>query len=155
MRSLLAVDLGLKTGLALFGEDGRLRWHRSRHFGSAPRLRRAVYRLLHGLPELAWLVLEGGGPLAEIWEREAQRRQVPVRRISAEVWRRRFLYPRERRNGRQAKLKADDLARRVIKWSQVPGATSLQHDTAEAILVGLWGVLNVGWLEALPAELRR
>jgi hypothetical protein len=31
----------------------------------------------------------------------------------------------------------------------------LRHDTAEAILIGLWGVLEVGWLERLPDDLRR
>ena len=44
--SLLAVDLGLKTGLALYGEDGKLRWYRSKNFGTTARLKRAVYSLL-------------------------------------------------------------------------------------------------------------
>ena len=39
-RQLLAVDLGLRTGLAAFGDDGRLRWYRSQHFGSTASLRR-------------------------------------------------------------------------------------------------------------------
>lgn len=29
MSALLAVDLGVKTGLALYGQDGRLLWYRS------------------------------------------------------------------------------------------------------------------------------
>jgi hypothetical protein len=35
------VDLGLRSGLALFGSDGRLRWYRSQNFGSQSRLKRA------------------------------------------------------------------------------------------------------------------
>jgi hypothetical protein len=154
MYSLLAVDLGLKTGLVLYGEDGRLRWYRSRNFGTAARLRRAVHGLFDEVPDLAWLVLEGGGPLADIWEHEAQRRQIAVLRIGAEDWRRRLLYPRQQRDTRRAKQSAISLARRVIEWSDAPRPTSLRHDTAEAILVGLYGVLAIGWLETLPPEIR-
>lgn len=155
MRSLLGIDLGLRTGLALYGHDGRLLWYRSRNFGTAARLRRRVQGLLGELPGLAWLVLEGGGPLGDIWEHEANRRRIPVRRISAEDWRRHLLYPREQRSGAQAKRNAADVARRVIEWSDAPRPTSLRHDAAEAILIGLWGVLNVGWLESLPDGMTR
>lgn len=153
--ALLAVDLGVKTGLALFGPEGRLRWYRSQNFGTAARLRRGVQGLLAGMPHLAWLVLEGGGPLADLWRREAQRRGIAARQISAEVWRRQFLYAREQRSGAAAKEHATTLARRVIAWSQARRPVSLRDDAAEAILIGLWGVLAVGWLPALPEELRR
>jgi len=155
MAVLLAVDLGVKTGLALYGQDGRLLWYRSQNFGTAERLRRGVRGVLDTLPHLAWLVLEGGGPLAEIWRREATRRQVPVRQISAEAWRRQFLYAREQRSGVQAKESATDLARRVIIWSGARRPTSLRDDAAEAILIGLWGTLEVGWLGHLPEAVRR
>src|SRR5687768_2690904 len=125
--ALLAVDLGLRTGLAMYGADGRLRWYRSQNFGSATRLRRAVHGQLATLPELRWLVLEGGGNLAEIWEREAERRGLEVLRIGAEVWRERLLYTREQRTGAQAKSSADPFARRIIDWSGAPRPTSLRH----------------------------
>jgi hypothetical protein len=155
MRSLLAVDLGLKTGLALYRQDGRLQWYRSQNFGKTGRLRRGVRRLLDELPQLAWLMLEGGGPLAVIWEREAARHQIVVWKISAEDWRRQLLHPREQQTGRLAKRSAADGARRVIEWSGAPRPTSLRHDAAEAILIGLWGVLQIGWLERLPDQMRR
>lgn len=155
MCALLAVDLGLKTGLALYGHDGRLIWYRSKNFGTAARLRHGVHGLLSGIPDLRWIVLEGGGSLAEIWEREAERQQIRVRRISAEDWRRPLLYPREQVSGSKAKRSADALARRVIEWSAAPRPTSLRDDAAEAILVGLWGVLTLGWLERLPSGLKR
>jgi hypothetical protein len=41
---LLAVDLGPRSGLALFGSEGRLRWYRSRNFGTQSRLKPAVRR---------------------------------------------------------------------------------------------------------------
>jgi hypothetical protein len=155
MGDLLAVDLGLRTGLALYGADGRLRWYRSQNFGTATRLRRAVHGLLRELPEVRWVVLEGGGNLAEIWTREAERVGMAVHRIAAERWREQLLYTREQRTGSQAKHHAGDLARRVIEWSAATRPTSLRHDAAEAILVGLWGALHVGLLEQVPPEVRR
>ena len=154
MSQLLAVDLGLRTGLALFAADGRLSWYRSRHFGKPNQLRRRVFGMLEELPNVCCVVIEGGGPLATIWEREAARREVRVVRIAAELWREKLLLSRQQRSGKQSKQSANELARRVIDWSQATRPTSLRHDAAEAILVGLWGVLELGWLEELPPALR-
>jgi hypothetical protein len=153
--TLLAVDLGVRTGLALYGRDGRLRWYRSHNFGSAARLRRGARALLAEIPGVSWLVMEGGGDLADIWAEHANRLAIEVRQISAGTWREAFLYPREQRSGPQAKQTANMLARRVIDWAGAPRPTSLRHDAAEAILVGLWGVLHLGWLDSLPPELKR
>ena len=145
---------GCEQALALYNQAGRLVWYRSQNFGKPDRLRRAVYRLLGQIDDLAILILEGGGPLAEIWIHEADRRSIPVRRIGAEQWRKELFYHRQRRSGPQAKRSADPLARRVIQWSGAPRPTSLRHDAAEAILIGLWGVLEADWLTALPDELK-
>ena len=150
--TLLAVDLGVRTGLAVYGRDGRLVSYRSQNFGSAARLRRAVPAWLDAHPSAARLVIEGGGALAPIWEREADRRAIRVRHVSAERWRDLLLLQREQRTGEQAKHTADLLARRVIEWSGAPRPTSLRHDAAEAVLVGLWGVIDAGWRAGVPAE---
>ena len=149
-KTLLAVDLGVRTGLALFGEDGRLRWYRSQNFGNAARLRRAVPALLDEAGEVGYLVVEGGGALAQAWAREAAARQIEVVWVTAEEWRQLLFYPREHRTGEMAKKRAEEMARKVIEWSGARKPTSLRHDAAEAILVGLWGVLRVGWLRQLP-----
>jgi hypothetical protein len=47
------------------------------------------------------------------------------------------------------------LARQIILWFGASRPTALRHDTAEAILIGLWGVLAVAWLETLPEGLGR
>lgn len=153
--SLLAVDLGLRTGLALYGADGRLQWYRSQNFGSNARLKRGAFGVLKKLSGVEHLVLEGGGTLAELWAKEGERRGLRVRVVDAETWRRALLYPRERRSGEEAKAAADTLARRVIEWSGAARPTSLRHDAAEAILVGLWGVIRAGWLEGIPIALGR
>ena len=155
MASLLAVDLGLRTGLAVFGDDGRLLTYRSQNYGSLGRLRAAVPGVLDGIADLAFLVVEGDRAMGRVWSREAEIRGAETRVIGAEVWRARLLYGREQRSGPDAKRHADVLARRVIEWSpRAPRPTSLRHDAAEAILIGLWGVVEVGWLEAIPKELR-
>jgi hypothetical protein len=147
---LLAVDLGIRTGLAFYSADGRLAWYRSQNFGTVSRLRRAIPALLDGVSHL---VIEGGGALARPWAAEAELRGLAVEWVSAETWRAAFLYPREQRTGEVAKRTADDLARRVIDWSAAKRPTSLRHDAAEAILIGLWGVVQLGWLPGVPPGL--
>jgi hypothetical protein len=151
--SLLAVDVGVRTGLAVYRDDGRLIWYRSRNFGAAVRLKRAIPALLHEAFDPTYVVLEGGGPLAEHWATAAERHGSHVRRVSAEEWRALFLLQREQRSGDQAKRVADTIARRVVEWSDAARPTSLRHDAAEAILIGLWGVIRVGWLKAIPSTL--
>jgi hypothetical protein len=155
MGSLLAVDLGIKTGLALYGRNGRLRWYRSKNYGSAVRLKRDIHNLLEDIPDLLFIVIEGGGTLAVPWEREAVRKDLPVKRVQAEQWRKMFLYPRERTTGLTAKRRAGVIARRIIAWSGLSLPASLRHDAAEAVLIGMWAVLEAGWLENLPREVRR
>ena len=155
MASLIAVDVGVRTGLACFGDDGRLRWYHSQNFGNAARLRRALPGLLAEPRDLTRLVLEGGGVLADAWEHEGERHGLDIIRVAAETWRPVFMLPREQRSGVQAKEVAGRLARIVIAWSGAKRPTSLRHDAAEAILIGLWGVLHAGWIDALPPELVR
>lgn len=155
MASLLAVDLGVRTGLACWGDDGRLRWYRSHNLGNAGRLRRAIPGLLAAEGDLARVVVEGGGPLLGPWQAEAGRRALVVQAVSAEEWRGLFLLPREHGTGAQMKAVADRLARQVIAWAGGPRPTALRHDAAEAILVGLWGCLSAGWIRRVPGGVLR
>lgn len=153
--SLLAIDLGLRSGFALYGADGRLRRFFSRSFASISTLKRAAYGVLGELGPLALVVVEGDRALGDVWLKAAEKRGARGMFVSPERWRATLLYAREQRSGKEAKKNADALARAIIEWSHAPRPTSLRHDAAEAILIGLWGVLEVGWLEGLPAELRR
>lgn len=153
--ALLAVDAGIRTGLAAYGRDGRLRWYRSRNYGSVGRLKRAAYGLVGELEALERIVVEGGGGAAEPWLREADRRGIRSVQVQAEGWRETLLLSRDRRTGGDAKERAGTLARRVIEWSGARRPTSLRHDAAEAILVGLWAVVEAGWIEAVPDAVRR
>ena len=111
--TLLAVDMGLSTGLALYGRDGRLQWYRSRHFANHTALRKAVRRLISETHP-AYLYLEGGGTIANVWLAEAARRDITAVQVAAETWRADLLLDRDQRSGRQAKDRAGTLARRVI-----------------------------------------
>lgn len=136
---LLAIDCGLKTGFACFSGSGILQWYRSQNFGSRSRLKKAAWRILRDVFDNGGhLVIEGGGSLAEIWIREAKKMGIPVTLICAEQWRKDLLFPRQQRNGKQAKQVADELAREIIVKSTASKPTSLRHDAAEAILIGWW-----------------
>jgi hypothetical protein len=135
---LLAIDLGLRCGWAAFEESGRLLGYGSRHYGNRSALRKAIPQILEGYPRLARLVVEGGGDLYVPWDKEATRRGIAIVQVASEEWRKTLLKPYERGSGADAKAAADGLARDVIERSGAKRPTSLRHDAAEAILVGVW-----------------
>ena len=140
-QTLLAIDSGLKTGLALYNTCGKLIWYRSHNFGNRTRLKKAAWRLLNEFEGLSRVVIEGGGRFAEVWVKAAAKRGLPVIQIQAETWRKSLLLARQQRSAKQAKQVADERAREIIeKSAAVTGPTMLRHDTAEAILVGWWAV---------------
>jgi hypothetical protein len=148
---LLAVDAGMRTGLALYARTGRLLWVQSRHAGTLPGLRRVASALVREASPLDHIVLEGGGAVGDVWRRAAAERGTPVVAVSAEVWRKRLLLDRQQRSGVQAKRVAIGMAMEVLRWSQVKPPRSLSDDAAEAVLIGLWGVLHAGWLKDAPS----
>ena len=154
MKSLLAIDLGVKTGLALFNDSGRLVWYRSHNYGNKRRLKSNIPEIFHSIPDLSIICIEGGGPIADLWKSMAVRHQLETYQVFAEEWRKELFYEREILNGEMAKQNAIDMARKVVVWSGINKPTAMRHDTAEAILVGLWGVLKAGWLNNLPHEIR-
>ncbi len=149
--SLLAVDLGVRAGLALYGRDGKLRWYRSTNFGSRGRMKRGAQSVVRELPELDHLVAEGDARLAMPWLHAAEDRGAQTRLVGADNWRPALLLERQRRSGVDAKRHAGALALAVIAWSRAKAPVGeLRHDAAEAILVGLWACREVGWLQDLP-----
>ena len=150
------MDLGLRTGIALYGRGPgspvRLQAYGSQHIGNRAALRRAVPGILDRFAPLDVVVVEGDAALGRIWERAALLRGAVTVPVNAERWRRALLLDREQRNGRDAKRHAARRAGAVIDWSRASGADApaavgdLRHDTAEAILIGLWGALDQGLL---------
>ena len=149
-QQILAIDLGLRCGYSIYGADGRLRSYSSQQFAGIPQMRRTVAQMLAAAAPLTWLFTEGDLQLAAIWEREAMRQGIRVQRVSVDTWRDALLLPNERRTAASARRQAGVLARRVIDWSGAIAPAALRHDAAAAILIGLWAVQRLGWLEALP-----
>ena len=150
-RHLLAVDMGLRTGLALFGPTGRLERYRSKHFASLPELRRGIGSIVREMPPLGWIWLEGGGDVADAWRKLAERKKIEYHQVQAEDWRPTLMLPRQQRSGELAKREADAIARKIIEWSGAPRPKGeLRHDTAEAILLGVHGAIRSGLLDRVP-----
>lgn len=150
--TLLAVDLGLRTGLAVYGGDGRPRHVTSRHLGSRRQLRGMVRAVL-AEHEPQVVLVEGDRELARGWHAGADRTGARSLGVTPETWRPRLLHPSERRDGARAKAAARRLAPLVLEWGGLRVSTALRTDAAEAVLIGLFGVLAEGWLTALPPEL--
>ncbi len=151
-RHLLAVDMGLRTGLAVFGPDGRLVSYRSKHFGSLAELRRGVGTILKESPPLGWLWLEGGGDIATVWEKRCAHLGIDFRQVQASDWRRTLMLPRQQTSGEKAKKEAVQMARKVIDWSGASRPKGpLRHDAAEAILLGVHAAISVALLDAMPS----
>jgi len=149
MSSLLGIDLGLKTGFALYNAQDGLLWYRSTNFGSKARLKTGVFNVLKSISDLERIVLEGGGNLAWVWAKEAERQGIVFKQITAQTWRKELLLPRQATSGIKAKESAMQLALHIIRTSRAPQPkTRLNHDCAEAILIGYWGVLDAGWIKS-------
>lgn len=142
---LLAVDAGLRTGLALVDGAGRLVWCRSHNLGSAVRLKKAAARILYELADLEYVVVEGGGSLTDIWVHAATRRGLPCRVIQAQDWREDFLLPREMASGSKAKAAARRFVSTIVRGEGWTSPTLPGHDAAEAALIGIWMAARLGW----------
>lgn len=152
---LVAVDLGLRTGIAAYDRAGTLCYARARRFPSRDRLRAAVPGLLAGLRPLCWLVLEGDAALARPWVREARMCGAKVRFVKPETWRRALMPPREFRTGAMVKQHAQRRATALLAEAGRPPVVPLRHDAAEAALIGLWALAEVGWTRPERESTRR
>ncbi|MGC8864295.1 MAG: hypothetical protein ACP5O2_01120 [Bacteroidales bacterium] len=152
--NLLAVDLGVKTGLAVFTPDGRLLWYGSRNYGSKNSLRSDIPRLLLQYGPLRRLVLEGGGALHEVWHKEAQRWQIPITAFHAGHWRELLFGSDYLMHTDKAKDKAVEMAGRVIRLVGIQRFSTPVHHAAEAILSGLCFLYEEGQV-VFPSEVQR
>lgn len=156
--ALLAVDLGLRCGLAWFvrGELGEVRLvrHRCTEFHTRTRLKAAVGGILAEVPGLIAVVAEGDRGLWAIWEKAARVRGAEVACVSPERWRRGLWGEATPAAGKDAKALARRMAegegRRgdggIVGRLGVRGATAMRTDAAEAVCLGYWAAREVGWL---------
>ena len=140
---LLAVDLGLNTAWSLWDSEGVLCRFESRHFANRAKLRAGVPTILRSLGEPEVIVAEGDSRIAKVWF--GFYKGCDTELVQATDWRPDLLPPRDRRSGTAAKERAIELAAEIIKTDRVGHAHNLNHDTAEAILLGYWAVRARGW----------
>ncbi len=148
MNTLLAVDLGVKTGYALYSNQGEFIRYHSQNFGNAQRLKKGVYGILKSCENLQYLYLEGGGKLEKFWIKEAKKLGVKVIQLHAHDWRNE-IYPaaKHQDKSKQTKIFAEKKALEILSKQDAPTPSSLTHDVAEAILIGYFGCLQLGWIK--------
>lgn len=149
MNTLLAVDLGVKTGYALYSDEGKILRYHSHNFGNAQRLKRGVYGILKSFENLQYLYLEGGGKLEKYWIKEAVKLDVKVIQLHAHDWRNE-IYPamKQQDKTKQTKIFAEKKAYEILSKQNAPTPSSLTHDVAEAIIIGYYGCLQQGWISS-------
>lgn len=147
---LLAVDLGLRAGLACFAlpversasaPSPTLAWFRSQHFASITVLKKAVPSLVAQAMPLVAVVVEGDRHLGDVWLKAAEKRGARSFRVAPETWRASLLLPRQQRHGQDAKAAAHGVAREAIEAGTAKKPkTPINDDVAEAICIGLYGL---------------
>ena len=141
---VLAIDVGMKAGLAWFTAEGELIRARSTRFATRTVLKKALPAIWTELPGITQVVLEGQGDIADIFRKSAERAALPVQQFSAEQWREDMLLPRQRRSGKQAKFNAETLAMQIARACGKPPKCAYDDDAAEAVLFGLWFLTRAG-----------
>lgn len=169
---VLAVDLGLRTGLCLLDDAGRLIRYEQMVFVDEEELAQAAARILEewesdanheGAQHEQWtitnLAIEGGDPLLwAAWRAAAEggaARGVPAPRIlsiTADEWRSHLLLPKEKKSGSEAKAAARLIARQVVAdfGTMAEHTGSFATDSAESVLLGFYVACRLGWISRQP-----
>ena len=142
---LIAIDLGLKSGLAVYDQQGLISYRATR-FPSAKAIKRAAWPVLYEIDSLTHVFVEGDKDLASHWRRAAEKLSLSFQSVRPEQWREGVLLPRQRRAGSVAKRAALGRAHELIRESVAPAPkVPLTSDVAEAILIGYWATRYLGW----------
>ncbi len=138
--------MGIRSGFALYSSKKGLMWYRSHNFGSRSRLRKGIYTILQSISHLRWVVIEGSRDIGKLWKKKVEAMGLKLIWVSSDEWRN-MLLPHPHLTGYALKEEAISTALRVIHFFQLSPPKRLNHNAAEAILIGLWGVIDVGWME--------
>ena len=142
---LIAIDLGLKSGMATYGPNGLVAYRATR-FPSKRAIKEAAWSVLYGVDGLQHVFVEGDRGLAVYWKRAAEQQGLSFQSVAPERWREALLLPRERRSAAEAKRSARRHALTLIRESDAPLPKGpLTSDVAEAILIAHWGARSLGW----------
>jgi hypothetical protein len=150
--ALLAVDLGLRTGLCLFDSAGKLLRHDDRQFASVDDLEQGASAILSLWGEEAGLrishvAIEGSDPdLFLAWSKAIGDRR--ILRVPPEDWRRDLLTPKDCECWKSSKEASRVAARSIIERFGTNGLDRVDYttDCAEALLLGVHVAQRLGWI---------
>ena len=167
---LLAVDLGLKSGVALFGRDGTLLRYEQFHFEKKSLVEAAKHLVESwestvnevdeeegGLPHrITHIALEGAnGYMLQAWA--DARSDLSILRVPPEEWRADLLLAKERTSGSNAKAASRLIARQIVDDFGVMSnhQGKFTTDVAEAVCMGFYVGRKLGWIEEREPAVRR
>lgn len=168
---LLAVDLGLRTGVSLFNDEGELLRFHNFQFESSEELQSAAFDLLYQWERdaskpgekssISRIAIEGGDPpLRKAWHRAARGERL-ILHVQPEEWREDLLSVKERQNGEFAKAASRHIARQIVNdygrdgLERDLGDGEVQTDMAESLVLGLHVARRLGWIESRDPAVRR
>ena len=173
---LMAVDLGLRSGISLFNNHGELVRYEQFHFSDELDLEDSAGRLLeqweHDVNKdtsnenealkpwrVTHIAIEGADPgMRNAWSRVAQTREqeLSLLCISPEEWRAHLLTKKEKASGSSAKEAARLIARQVVAdfGSMEVHKGKFKTDVAESVVMGVYVARKLGWVKREPAVRR-
>lgn len=172
---LLAVDIGLKSGVALYNRQGALVRYEQFYFdrntlaSDAEELVQQWENDINNETDLAmeyddvgnkpWkithIAMEGAdAKLMNAWADAAPNRS--ILRVSPEEWRSGLLVAKERKSGPDAKAASRLIARQIVGDFGVMEQHSgkFKTDVAEAVVMGFYVARKLGWITREPAVQR-
>lgn len=120
---LLAVDMGLRSGFALYNSSGSLIDFTDHKFLSLPTLKESILEVLNCLSvkhHLTNFVLEGDAVYGEIWRTSIEEfgckrnEEMDILFVSPSEWRESLLTLKERKSGQDAKTAARQICRQIM-----------------------------------------
>lgn len=168
---LLAVDLGLKSGLSLYNEQGSLVRYEQFTF-NREMLQRDIVQIMvkweadtnneanfdfaTGKPwKITHVAVEGGDTsLLATWTRAIP--NISLLRVSPEEWRSELLNAKESQSGESAKAASRLIARQIVEdfGSMDLHAGKFPTDVAESVLLGMYCCRRLGWITRTPVVRR-
>lgn len=149
--TILAVDAGVRTGMALFDTKGTLIWYGSHNYGKRQSLKKAVSDVLKK-HQVRWLILEGGGDIVDIWEGQAKKMGIAFLHLHAMEWRSAVLHGKDWETN-FAKEQAIKWARKIIGYCGGRQQKTIRHDAAEAIICGFYMLIKEGIIQPPPGNI--
>lgn len=155
---LMAVDLGLRTGVCLLDQQGRILQYAQFHYDTTDALCKGAEKLLKEWQEeynrvngayISHLAIEGSDPpVLDAWRTAASklRRPPAILYVRPEEWRSDMLSHADQQSGALAKEASERLAEALLHQQEQDSGGAVATDVAESILLGVHVARRLGWV---------